>query len=326
MQKSKGYVLLSGGLDSQLAVCVLRRAGAYVEGISFETPFFSSEKARAAAKALDLPLNVVDFTADEVELLKNPPHGFGGAMNPCIDCHAAMIRRAGELMAKNSFDFVATGEVLNQRPMSQNKQSLAVVAKTSGLEGRLVRPLSAKHLPPTIPETEGILDREKLLALEGRRREAQFALAGEFGLKDYPSPAGGCRLTEEGYAIRIRDLLEHEGLDDLRLVRLLNAGRRFRLKDGTGIILGRNADENRLLEEKVAANEMLVAPVNTVGPTALATTFTEAALPDICRIVAAWSRHNDSPVSLEIASASVSGETTVAPPFSRDAYKPFQIF
>ena len=127
---AKGYVLLSGGLDSQLAVCVLRRAGAEVEALTFETPFFSAGRARKAASALDVPLTVVDFTADEISLLKNPPHGFGGAMNPCIDCHALMIRRAGELMAKNSFDFVATGEVLGQRPMSQNRQSLGIVALT----------------------------------------------------------------------------------------------------------------------------------------------------------------------------------------------------
>ena len=146
MAQAKGLSLLSGGLDSQLAVCVLREAGAYMEGITFETPFFSADNARKAAKALDLPLTVVDFTADEIALVKNPPHGYGGAMNPCIDCHATMIRRAGEIMRERGFDFVSTGEVVNQRPMSQTRQSLGVVARTCGLEGRLVRPLSAQLL------------------------------------------------------------------------------------------------------------------------------------------------------------------------------------
>ena len=163
-----GLSLLSGGLDSQLAIRVLERAGATVEAIAFETPFFGSERAVAAAKALGVKLHVIDFLADEIELLENPPHGFGGAMNPCIDCHARMIRRAGELMARLGYDFVATGEVRGQRPMSQNAQSLLAVEKASGLKGRLVRPLSAKLLEPTTPEQEGKLDRAKLLDISGR--------------------------------------------------------------------------------------------------------------------------------------------------------------
>ena len=232
---AKGLSLLSGGLDSQLAVCVLRAAGAYVEGVTFATPFFQPDSAKKAAAALDLPLHVVDFTDDEIALVENPPHGFGGAMNPCIDCHARMIARAGEMMTSLGFDFVSTGEVLNQRPMSQNKQSLGVVEKCSGLKGRLLRPLCAQLLEPTIPEQEGLIDRSKLLALSGRRREPQMALAAQFGLVDYPSPAGGCKLTEKGFGRRLKDLLDHEGLRERRLVELLNIARRFRLPD---IIVG----------------------------------------------------------------------------------------
>ena len=186
----KGLSLMSGGLDSQLAVRVLQGAGAEVEGVCFETPFFSSANARKAAAALGVKLHVLDFTEDEVALLENPPHGFGGAMNPCIDCHATMIRRAGELMRERGFDFVSTGEVLNQRPMSQNRQSLGVVEKDSGLKGRLVRPLSAQLLEPTIPETEGRLDRTKLLALSGRRREPQIALAAPSVSRKISQPRG----------------------------------------------------------------------------------------------------------------------------------------
>ena len=178
----RGLSLLSGGLDSQLAIRVLQRAGAEVEAVCFSTPFFDCAAAKRAAAALDVKLHVVDFLDDEIALIRNPPHGFGSAINPCVDCHATMIRRAGEMMARLGCDFVATGEVRGQRPMSQNAQALVTVAKASGLEGRLVRPLSAKLLEPTIPEKEGILNREMLLDLSGRARDRQIALAAELGI------------------------------------------------------------------------------------------------------------------------------------------------
>lgn len=243
---------MSGGLDSQLAVKVLERAGAYVEGVCFSTPFFSPKTATRAAAALGIKLHVIDFTDDAIALIENPPHGFGGAMNPCIDCHATMIRRAGELMVAQGFDFVATGEVMGQRPMSQNRQALGVVMKSSGLEGRLVRPMSAKLLDPTIPEQEGKLNRERLLDIQGRCREPQIKLAAEFGIVDYPSPAGGCKLTEDGFCRKLKDLLDHEGLRTRRLVDLLLVGRHFRLPDGTGLIVGRDKDENRILADATA--------------------------------------------------------------------------
>ena len=264
----KGFSLMSGGLDSQLAVRVLQRAGAEVEGVCFVTPFFSPKAAEQAAAALGIPLNVVDFTDDEIALIENPPHGFGGAMNPCIDCHATMIRRAGEMMLARGFDFVATGEVMGQRPMSQNKQSLGIVAKSSGLEGRLVRPLSALLLEPTLPETEGKLDRTRLLDLQGRGRDRQIQLAAEFGIVNYPSPAGGCKLTEEGYGRKLKDLLEHEGLRTRRLVELLAVGRHFRLPDGTGLIVGRDRNDNAVLKAE-SARGTLIASEGLPGPTAL---------------------------------------------------------
>ena len=264
----KGFSLMSGGLDSQLAVRVLQRAGAEVEGVCFVTPFFSPKAAEQAAAALGIPLSVVDFTDDEIALIENPPHGFGGAMNPCIDCHATMIRRAGEMMLARGFDFVATGEVMGQRPMSQNKQSLGIVAKSSGLEGRLVRPLSALLLEPTLPETEGKLDRTRLLDLQGRGRERQIQLAAEFGIVNYPSPAGGCKLTEEGYGRKLKDLLEHEGLRTRRLVELLAVGRHFRLPDGTGLIVGRDRNDNAVLKAE-SARGTLIASEGLPGPTAL---------------------------------------------------------
>ena len=284
----RGYSLLSGGLDSQLAIRILQRAGAHVEAVVFETPFFKADAAKRAASALGVELHVIDFTDEEIALIENPPHGFGGAMNPCIDCHAAMIRRAGEMMAADGFDFVATGEVQGQRPMSQNRQSLGVVEKSSGLAGRLVRPLSAKLLEPTIPETEGRLDREKLLGLSGRARDRQIALAAELGIKEYPSPAGGCRLTEEGFCRKLKDLKDHEGLGARRLVELLAVGRRFRLPGGASVILGRDRAENEILHGE---SGVVIELDDVPGPTALLPSApTEEDLELARGIVRAWSR------------------------------------
>ena len=326
--RARGLSLISGGLDSQLAVKVLQDAGAYMEGITFSTPFFSPNAARKAAANLGVKLHVVDFTDDEIALIENPPHGFGGAMNPCIDCHARMIARAGELMASLGFDFVATGEVLNQRPMSQTRQSLGVVAKCSGLVGRLVRPLSAQLLDPTIPEQEGKIDRSRLLGLSGRQRLAQMELAKKFGLTDFPSPAGGCKLTEKGFGRRLRDLMEHEGLKDRRLVELLNHARRFRLPDGTGVILGRDVRDNALLKSSAVSSDALVAPVSVPGPTALVPNVkSEADMALVRQIVCAWSRFDQfkGEIVVKTAQNERTSETPVPRPYERAPLQQFQI-
>ena len=327
--RCRGLSLLSGGLDSQLAVRVLERAGAHVEGVTFSTPFFDCAAARKAAAALGIELHVVDFTDDEVALIENPPHGFGGAMNPCIDCHAAMIRRAGGMMAELGFDFVATGEVQGQRPMSQNRQSRGVVEKCSGLAGRLVRPLSAKLLEPTIPELEGKLDREMLLDISGRARDRQIALAAELGVVDYPSPAGGCKLTEEGFCRKLKDLKDHEGLGDRRLLELLVVGRRFRLPGGSGVILGRDQGENRVLKGFADLGATAaVQPTNVPGPTAVVPILSdEADLAQVASLVAAYSRFDRLEGEI-VVSVRRGGETVsrrVPRPYSRDPFKAFQI-
>ena len=316
--RCRGLSLMSGGLDSQLAVRVLQRAGAEVEGVCFSSPFFDCTAAKKAAAALGVKLHVVDFLDDAISLLKNPPHGFGSAINPCIDCHAAMIRRAGEMMASMGFDFVSTGEVRGQRPMSQNAQALVTVEKASGLSGRLVRPLSAKLLEPTIPESEGLLDRDKLLDLSGRARDRQIALAREFGIVDYPSPAGGCKLTEKGFARKLRDLIEHEGLDDRRLVELSVVARRFRLPDGTSVLLGRDERENMILQKEKGT---VVAPVNVPGPTALLPEVRSSADLELAkRLVCAYSRSD----RLEGLIMLNTGDY-VPRPYSRESFRQYQI-
>jgi tRNA-uridine 2-sulfurtransferase len=261
--------LLSGGLDSQLAVCVLKEQGVDVHGVTFDSPFFSIASARAAAPQLGVPLHIVDFSRDILELLEAPPHGFGSRMNPCIDCHARMLRRAGEMMDEMGFHFLSTGEVLNQRPMSQNSRSLETVAATSGYPGRIVRPLSAALLPETEPERSGWLDRSKLLSLQGRARNPQFELARKYGLKDYPSPAGGCRLTEPNFCRRLADLKEHEGLGELHSIHLLRYGRHFRLAPDFKLIVGRNEKDNAALEENAERSHVVLEMVDIPGPTGL---------------------------------------------------------
>ena len=343
---------MSGGLDSQLAIRVLQNAGAEVEAVCFSTPFFDCSAAQKAAEALGVKLHVVDFTDDEISLIENPPHGFGGAMNPCIDCHALMIKRAGELMTKLGYDFVATGEVQGQRPMSQNKQSMGVVEKCSGLKGRLVRPMSAKLLEPTIPELEGKLDREKLLDISGRGRERQIALAAEFGIVDYPSPAGGCKLTEDGFCRKLKDLRDHEGLGNRRLVELLLTGRRFRLPGGTGVILGRDRDENALLKSldvrsfdirRTDSGEaeslplqreefsipLILSPKNVPGPTALLPVLkSEDDRTLAMELVCAYSKCDRLPGDIVLAVGPAGGaleDCAVPRPYGREKFKTYQI-
>jgi len=317
----RGLSLLSGGLDSQLAIRVLQEAGARVEGVCFSTPFFDCSAAKRAAAALGVKLHIVDFLDDEIALIKNPPHGFGGAINPCIDCHAAMIRRAGEMMAGFGYDFVATGEVRGQRPMSQNAQALVTVEKASGLAGRLVRPLSAKLLEPTIPENEGLLDRGKLLDLSGRSRERQIALAAQFGIREYPSPAGGCKLTEKGFARKLRDLMEHEGLDDRRLVELSVVARRFRLPDGTSVMLGRDAEENWVLRGERGT---VISPANVPGPTALLPQVKSESDLELAKgIVCAYSRCDRLPGNITLTVGAAACE--VPRPYDRERYRQYQI-
>jgi tRNA-specific 2-thiouridylase len=265
----RAIALLSGGLDSQLAVQVLRRQGVEVMGLTFESPFFGAEAGRRAAAQLGLELRVLDFTADIVELLECPKHGFGSCLNPCVDCHARMLKRAGGLATAEGFQFLATGEVLNERPMSQNKRSLQIVARESGYPDLVVRPLSAKLLPPTLPEREGWLDRARLLDLHGRGRKPQFQLAAELGVKEYPPPAGGCKLTEPHFCARLKDLRSHEGLRDLRLLRLLRLGRHFRLEPGVRLVVGRDERDNAAIEAQATGADVLLNFEAIPGPSAL---------------------------------------------------------
>jgi len=221
----KALCVFSGGLDSLLAAELIRAQGIDVLALFFETPFFTSQKARKSAQAIDLPFKVVDITERHLEVVKRPKHGYGGNMNPCIDCHALMFRIAGEMLEEESASFVLTGEVLGQRPMSQNRKSLSLIATESGLNGLLLRPLSAKHLPLTIPEKKEWVERDLLMDFQGRSRKPQMELAKNLKIKEYPAPAGGCLLTEKAFSQRLKDLLTCQDAPELREIELLKLGR-----------------------------------------------------------------------------------------------------
>jgi len=292
-ERIRALSLLSGGLDSQLAVCVLKDQDVDVHAVVFDSPFFNIAPAKAAALQLDIPLHIVNFNGDILELLKDPPHGFGSCMNPCIDCHARMLQRAGEMMDDMGFHFLSTGEVLNERPMSQNRRSLEIVARTSGYAERIVRPLSAALLPESEPERRGWIDRSRLLALQGRSRKPQFELAQRYGLTDYPSPAGGCRLTEPNFCKRLADLREHEGLNGVRSIRLLRYGRHFRLSPNVKLIVGRNEKDNAVLEGTAELYDLILRMVDVPGPTGLLPMT--AGGDALGRAAAICARYSDSP-------------------------------
>ncbi len=283
--------LLSGGLDSQLAVRVLQQQGIAVRTVVFDSPFYSIDAAVKAAAALQVPLRIYDFTEDIIDLVEHAPHGFGKCMNPCIDCHARMLRRAGELLEEEGCRFLFTGEVLNERPMSQTRRAMLLVAQDSTYADLVLRPLSALALPPVKPEREGWVDRARLLELNGRRRTAQFALAKEYGLQSYPSPAGGCLLTEPNFCVRLKELREHEGYSDRRLVRLLRVGRHFRLPSGAKLVIGRDEADNARVSAMAADDYELVLTRDRPGPTGLLPTgASPQALQEAAAVVAFYAK------------------------------------
>ncbi len=257
---------MSGGLDGILAVRLAQKQNIDVTGLTFTTPFFSAAKARAAALQINLPLIVTDITVEHLQMLKSPRYGFGKNMNPCIDCHTLMLKIAGRKMEETGADFLITGEVMGQRPMSQTKQSLYIVAKNSGYADFILRPLSALLLDPIKAEREGIIDRTRLLGISGRGRKDQMRLAEEFGIRDYPPPGGGCLLTDPMFARRLKDMMERGEDRQIRDYDLLRYGRHFRAEDGQKIIVGRNSNDNDALRRLTLDEDMIFNMARHPGP------------------------------------------------------------
>lgn len=280
-KKAKAILLLSGGLDSMLVGAILKRENIDVLALRFVTgleyavikeellEIYSEDPAKKAADFLNIPIRFVSLKDVYLDMFLNPKYGYGSAINPCLDCHILMLKTAKKIMEEEGYDFIATGEVKGQRPMSQKSQDLINAIKESGLEGRLLRPLSAKLLPITKAEEEGLINRENLYDIYGRSRNVQMKLAEEFGITDYPIPAGaGCAIVNKGYARRYNDLVSNNGKDilNIELMQYLAIGRHIRMNKNVKLLLGRNEKENDALEKRKRINCIVLRPNYNRGP------------------------------------------------------------
>ena len=249
----KAVALFSGGLDSILAIRLMLEQGVEVHALNFLTVFCTCTKkgcmhqATKAAKELGVPLKVMNITLEYMEVVKNPKHGRGRAMNPCIDCRIFTFQKAKTFMEEIGASFIVTGEVLGQRPMSQRRQAMEIIERESGLAGLIVRPLSAKLFEPSLPEKAGIVNRDALLDIEGRQRIPQIALAEKFGINDYPCPAGGCLLTDPAFSNRLKDIFQYTPGYDINDLHLLKIGRQFRISNKAKLFVGRDKEDNEKL-------------------------------------------------------------------------------
>jgi tRNA U34 2-thiouridine synthase MnmA/TrmU len=279
----KAIALVSGGLDSILAARLVSKQGVNIIGLKFKTSFQSNAKKRPPD--LGLEIKEIDIASEFLDLVLNPRYGYGSNINPCIDCKIFMLGKVKELMEEFNAKFIITGEVLGQRPMSQNRQALELIEKRSGLEGLLLRPLSAKLLKETIPEKEGWVDRKQLLNLSGRARKEQIKLAQTLGIKEYLQPAGGCLLTDPEFTKKMKKLIDYKELN-LENIELLKMGRFFRLSETAKLVVGRDQKENERLTSVAEESDYLFMPQKIAGPTALGKgDFGDELIKLSCRVV-----------------------------------------
>ena len=270
----KAIALLSGGLDSTLAIRVVLEQGIEVEAINFITPFCTCSPkgngchiSKKVAINLGISLHIENVSREYLNVIKYPRYGYGKNLNPCIDCRIFMFKKAAEFMKSRGASFIITGEVLGERPMSQRRDAMSIIERDAGLRGLIVRPLSAKLLSQTIPEREGWINREKLLGLQGRSRKPQISLARQWGIFEYACPAGGCLLTDPVFARRLRDLMSEKRDITLNDIHLLKIGRHFRVSHTTRVIVGRNEQENEKLMTFVEKGDWVIRKSDLPGPT-----------------------------------------------------------
>jgi tRNA U34 2-thiouridine synthase MnmA/TrmU len=305
-EKPKAVALLSGGLDSTLAVKLMIEQGVDVKAVAIKTPFCDFDcghgcgfRVKEVAEKLGVDLKTVYLGDDYLEMLKNPKHGYGSGMNPCIDCREMMFKVAKDYMQEIDAKFIVTGEVLEQRPMSQNPRALKIIEHESGLDGKVLRPLSAKHLEPTEAENSGFVKREQLLSIKGRTRRTQIELAKTLGITDYPNSAGGCLLTDPHFAKRVEDLFEYVDKPTLNDTELLKLGRHFRINKNAKLVVGRNEDENNVITSLAASSDLLLEVKDHKGPIALLRgVYDESVLALAGSIV---HRYSDAPKDAECA-------------------------
>ncbi len=332
----KAVALLSGGLDSMLAARIVQEQGVQVLGVHFSTGFCSVQRRRRvvrpadvassklrhealqSAAAIQVPIEIVDVADSYLPVVLEPKHGYGSHMNPCQDCRAFMLTRAKEYMQVTEAHFVVTGEVVGQRPNSQKRHLLRQTERERGLEGLILRPLSAQLLPPSIPEQKGWVNREELYAIGGRGRKEQIKLAEQFGITEVAQPAGGCgMLVEESFTIRLRDFLAHNSPGELNQeeIALLSVGRHFRLPDGVKVITGRHEGENIFLDRVRRPEQWRFETIDQKSPVALVKgPLTDEQVALTGRIVAAYSKNKDqAAVAVTVDDGQSIREITVAP-------------
>jgi len=275
-EKKKVVALLSGGLDSQLAIKMMQEQGFDVSAVAIKTPFCDFDcgrgcgfEIRERADDLDVNLKTVYLGDEYIEMLKHPKHGIGAGFNPCIDCRSMMFDAAKKHMEEIGAEFIISGEVLGQRPMSQHAPALRTIENESDLVGKIVRPLSAALLPETDPEKDGLIKRENLGMIRGRTRRGQLDMAKKYGIENPPNAGGGCLLTEPHFGIKAKDLFSHTKNPTINDIDLLKIGRHFRLDEETKFIVGRNKDENEMIKAISLPGDILLEAKDFVGPVSI---------------------------------------------------------
>ena len=321
-KKARALGMISGGLDSLLAVALLKKLDVDITGLHFLNGFgagslrkrvcekmsveeIAVDKKESLEEKLGIPIRVIDVSEEFLDVLGSPRFGYGKNINPCIDCRIFLLDKAREIMEAEGFDFIFTGEVLGQRPMSQHLRAMKQVEKQSGLSGRLLRPRCAKLLAATEPEKQGLVDREKLLDIQGRTRKRQMALADELGIEDYATPAGGCTLTDENYARKYNDLTGHGPEVTCEDTVMLSMGRHLRLSDGVKIVVGRHELENDYIESNWGGN-ILLTTLDHPGPVTVV--IGDPSEEEIQQAAAVTARYSDGKREAAVRVSVTSGE------------------
>ncbi len=316
MQNIKAVGLLSGGLDSTLAIKLILDQGIDVTAFNFRSPFCQCNRkgrceAAEVASKFHVPLKIAVANSQYLRMLQNPKHGYGSGMNPCIDCRILLLKKAKQYAKEIGAKFLFTGEVLGERPMSQHRQALDIIEKEAGLEGRILRPLSAKLLPPTEAEDKGWVDRTKLPSITGRSRKPQIALASSLGVFDYPCPAGGCLLTEKEFAARLHDFLKHKRRITMKDIAILKVGRHFRFGQNK-IIVGRDEAENKTLQSFDDGKQTYLEVQNCGSPvTVLQGRLNKKALMIAGKLTARYSDSKTKEISVSYRHGNICGTVNV---------------
>jgi tRNA-uridine 2-sulfurtransferase len=311
----KAISLLSGGLDSTLSTKLIMEQGIHVVALHFTSLFCNCSQRgqgcgmQAVRTARELGVEVIVRTKgmEYLDIVKSPKHGYGKNMNPCIDCRIFILRETKKVMDEVGASFVVTGEVLGQRPMSQHRRAITLIERESGLKGLILRPLSAKHFEPTLPETEGIIDRGKLLDITGRSRKTQYEFVDAFNLKEFGCPSGGCLLTDPIFAKKAKDLFLKVKDFTMKDVALLKIGRHFRLSEKVKLILGRNKEENERLTAANAPGYTLLTPAGFKGPSGLLCGMPDDnSLEIAANMMALFGKHDSLLIAMDVTNGRVS--------------------